>query len=132
MESCINIVIDGVEMPVYGNYEYIFYDKLGCYVVDKPISMNTKCRLDEDIQARFDDISKIMYNHMNKDEFPPCQECWNQVFEHLKYYFGYDIVGLDVLNTFYFTFERLFMLYANDINASFWGPNHDYFEKYEV
>ena len=94
--------------------------------------MNTKCRLDEDIQARFDDISKNMYNHLNFNEFPPCREGWNETFEHLKKYFGYDIVGLEVLNTFYFTFERLFMLYANDINASFWGPNHDYFEKYEV
>ena len=55
-----------------------------------------------------------------------------ETFEHLKGYFGYDIGAIEVLEVFYYTFERLFMLYANDINASFWGPNHDYFEKYEV
>ena len=129
--SCI-VSINGVDMEVYGNYKVIFDKDLDKFVVDKPISMNSKCRLDEEVQARFDDISKIMYNHLNLSEFPPCREGWMETFEHLKGYFGYDIVAIETLEVFYYTFERLFMLYSNDINASFWGPNHDYFEKYEV
>lgn len=129
--ACI-VSINGVDMEVYGDYEAIFDKELGRFIVDKPISMNAKCRLDEEVQARFDDISKIMYNHLNLSEFPPCREGWMETFEHLKGYFGYDIVVIETLEVFYYTFERLFMLYSNDINASFWGPNHDYFEKYEV
>lgn len=129
--ACI-VSINGLDMEVYGNYEAIFDKELGRFIVDKPISMNAKCRLDEEVQARFDDISKIMYNHLNLSEFPPCREGWMETFEHLKGYFGYDIVAIETLEVFYYTFERLFMLYSNDINASFWGPNHDYFEKYEV
>lgn len=81
--TCI-VDINGENIEVYGDYEAIFDDKFDRFVVDKPISMNSKCRLDEDIQARFDDISKIMYNHLNLNEFPPCQEGWNETFEHLK------------------------------------------------
>ena len=129
--ACI-VDINGIDMEVYGDYEAIFDKELGRFIVDKAISMNAKCRLDEEIQSRFDDISKIMYNHLNLSEFPPCREGWMETFEHLKGYFGYDIVAIETLEVFYYTFERLFMLYSNDINASFWGPNHDYFEKYEV
>lgn len=129
--ACI-VEINGENVEVYGDYSAVFDEKFGRFVVDRPISMNSKCRLDEDIQSRFDDISKMMYRHLNLSEFPPCQEGWMETFEHLKGYFGYDIVGIEVLEVFNLTFERLFMLYSNDINASFWGPNHDYFEKYEV
>ena len=129
--SCI-VDINDEQVEVYGDNLHVFDDNFGRFVDHKPISMNTKCRMDEDIQNRIEEISKIMYNHLNLNEFPPCQEGWNETFEHLKGYFGYDIVGIEVLEVFSLTFERLFMLYANDINASFWGPNHDYFEKYEV
>lgn len=129
--ACI-VDINGEKVGVVGRYEGVFDGKRGRIVVDRPISMNSKCRLPEEIQARFDDISRIMYNHLNLSEFPPCKEGWMETFEHLKGYFGYDIVAIEVLEVFYYTFERLFMLYSNDINASFWGPNHDYFEKYEV
>lgn len=129
--SCI-VDINGEQVEVYGNYNTVFDENLGRFIVDNHISMNSKCRLDEEFQSRFDDISRVMYRHLNLSEFPPCKEGWMETFEYLKSYFSYDNVAVDVLEVFYYTFERLFMLYSNDINASFWGPNHDYFEKYEV